>query len=182
MTGLFSWGERNLGELLRAVKSTLKSIFPFDLAARQSTDATNETVAVERVLEYRYLEPEPQPENPTEIAGDWPSQGCIVFKEVYYRYYAEAEPVLRGLTFDIQPKEKIGVVGRTGAGKSSLIGALYRLGCVTGEIIIDGIDTADIRLCDLRKQIANIPQDPVLFSGTLRKYFIRFSDVIGMSI
>lgn len=151
------------------------TLFPFDSAARQSTDATNETVAVERVLEYRYLKPEKQPEKPIEVAPDWPSQGGIVFKEVYYRYFAEADPVLRSLTFDIQPTEKIGVVGRTGAGKSSLIGALYRLGCVEGEIIIDGIDTANILLSDLRKQIAIIPQDPVLFSGTLRKYFIHFS-------
>lgn len=83
------------------------------------------------------------------------------------------EPVLRNLTFVIKPKEKIGVVGRTGAGKSSLIGALNRLGCVDGEVIIDGIDTAHILLSDLRKQIAIIPQDPVLFSGTLRKYFIH---------
>lgn len=118
------------------------------------------------------MKPEKQPEEAIQIAPDWPSQGRIVFKEVYYRYFVEAEPVLRNLTFVIKPKEKIGVVGRTGAGKSSLIGALYRLGCVDGEIIIDDIDTSTIRLFDLRKQIAIIPQDPVLFSGTLRKYFI----------
>lgn len=142
----------------------------FGSAARQSTDATNETVSVERVLEYRFLEPEKQPQKPIDTPIDWPSQGRIAFNKVFFRHFAEAEPVLRNLTFVIRPKEKTGVVGRTGAGKSSLIGALYRLGCVDGEIQIDGIDTANILLNDLRKQIAIIPQDPVLFSGTLRKY------------
>lgn len=144
-----------------------------DSAVRQSTDAANETVSIERVLEYRYLKPEKQPEKPIEVPAHWPSEGNVVFKRVYFRYFAEAEPVLRNLSFAIRPKEMVGVVGRTGAGKSSLIGALYRLGCVDGEVIIDGIDTSNIPLSDLRKKIAIIPQDPVLFSGTLRKYVIQ---------
>lgn len=63
-----------------------------------------------------------------------------------------------------------GIVGRTGAGKSSMIGALFRLACIEGEILIDDIDTSTLQLSDLRKRIAIIPQDPVLFSGTLRRY------------
>lgn len=88
---------------------------------------------------------------------------------MFYRYFTDAEPVLRGLTFVVQSKEKIGIVGRTGAGKSSLIASLFRLACVDGDILIDDINTAQLDLKDLRSKIAIIPQDPVLFSGTLRR-------------
>lgn len=136
---------------------------------RQSAEVSNQMMAVERILEYRDLEPETEPDNPKEIAKDWPSNGSIEFKDVIYRYFAEAEPVLRGLSFVIKPKEKVGIVGRTGAGKSSLIGAIFRLACIEGKIVIDGINTASISLKKLRSCIAIIPQDPVLFSGTLRR-------------
>lgn len=136
---------------------------------RQSAEISNQMMSVERVLEYRDLEPEKQPKQAINI-DNWPSKGCIEYRHVFYRYSAEAEPVLSDISFVIKPTEKIGVVGRTGAGKSSLIGSLFRLACVDGDIFIDDINTADIQLCDLRKQIAIIPQDPVLFSGTLRRY------------
>lgn len=67
-------------------------------------------MSVERVLEYRDLEPEKQPKKPRQIADDWPSRGCIEFRNVFYRYFAEAEPVLQGLSFVIKPKEKIGKI------------------------------------------------------------------------
>jgi len=87
--------------------------------------------------------------------------------------------VLKNLTFTIASKEKIGIVGRTGAGKSSIIGALFRLTEPTGTIFIDGIKINDIGLHDLRKGISIIPQDPVLFSGSVRYNldpFEQFSD------
>lgn len=83
---------------------------------RQSAEVSNQLMAVERVLEYRNLEPEPEPAKPRAVDKDWPANGSIEFKNVIYRYFAEAEPVLRGLSFVIKPKEKIGIVGRTGAG------------------------------------------------------------------
>lgn len=131
-------------------------------------------MSVERLLEYRDLPPEKEPTNPVTVTKDWPSKGCIEFRNVFYRYFAEGEPVLRGLSFVVKPMEKIGIVGRTGAGKSSLIGSLFRLACVEGEILIDGIDIANVKLNELRKRIAIIPQDPVLFSGTLRRYRINY--------
>lgn len=76
--------------------------------------------------------------------------------------------MLRGLNFTINPREKVGIVGRTGAGKSSLINALFRLSYNDGSIIIDQRDTNDMGLHDLRSKISIIPQEPVLFSGTMR--------------
>lgn len=143
---------------------------------RQTAEVANQLMAVERILEYRELETEKQPEKPIDLPKDWPENGEIDFRNVVYRYYPEADPVLRGLSFSIRPKEKIGIVGRTGAGKSSLIGSLFRLAIVEGEIFIDGIDTSRIQLDKLRSNIAIIPQDPVLFSGTLRRNLDPFEE------
>lgn len=136
---------------------------------RQSADVANQLMSVERILEYRDLEPENEPKKPTVVAKSWPEEGKIEFRNVVYKYFEEADPVLRGLTFVVRPCEKIGIVGRTGAGKSSLIGAIFRLACVKGEILIDDIDTSTLSLEDLRSRVSIIPQDPVLFSGTLRR-------------
>jgi ATP-binding cassette, subfamily C (CFTR/MRP), member 4 len=76
--------------------------------------------------------------------------------------------VLKNLILDIHPRHKVGIVGRTGAGKSSLINALFRLAPVEGQILIDTVETGTLTLEDLRSKISIIPQDPVLFSGTLR--------------
>ncbi|CAO1401294.1 unnamed protein product [Diamesa serratosioi] len=144
---------------------------------RQSAEVANQMMAVERILEYRDLEPEQKYEpSPREVEKSWPQRGAIEFKNVVYRYFKEAEPALRGVNFEVRPGEKIGIVGRTGAGKSSLIGAIYRMAELEGEIIIDGIDIGKISLADLRSKISIIPQDPVLFSGTLRRNLDPFED------
>lgn len=130
---------------------------------------TNLLTSVERILEYSQLEPEKQPEIPEKVSADWPSKGKIEFKDVFYQYSDESEPVLRGLSFSVQPGEKVSVVGRTGAGKSSLIGSIFRLAIVDGKILIDDMDTASINLHELRSRISIIPQEPTLFSGTLRR-------------
>lgn len=92
------------------------------------------------------------------------------------RYQEIDQPVLKNISCLINSKEKIGIVGRTGAGKSSLITSLFRMTEPEGHIYIDGIDTKSIGLHELRSKISIIPQDPVLFSGTLRKNLDPFSE------
>ncbi|XP_071170005.1 ATP-binding cassette sub-family C member 5-like isoform X1 [Mytilus edulis] len=99
----------------------------------------------------------------------WPNKGDIKFSDVEMTYRESLAPVLKNISFDIQPQQKVGVVGRTGAGKSSLITALYRLVELrNGHINIDGINISLIPLNVLRSRLSTIPQDPVMFSGTLR--------------
>lgn len=136
---------------------------------RQSAEVSNHLMSVERIMQYRDLPPENKPEKVQAIGQGWPSNGKIEFKELSYRYSETLQPVLKNLSFVIQPNEKIGICGRTGAGKSSLIGALFRLAINEGDIFIDGINTNTIDLYELRSKISIIPQDPVLFSGTLRR-------------
>lgn len=131
--------------------------------------------SVERVQEYANLEPE-KDTNTTKPLAPWPNEGKLKFQQVFLRYAAEDPFVLKNVAFDINSEEKIGIVGRTGAGKTSLIQALYRLSEITGNIWIDGVDTHSIPLNILRSNISIIPQEPVLFSGTLRKNLDPFEE------
>lgn len=92
------------------------------------------------------------------------------------KYTPNDPPVLKNLNFEIHPGEKIGIVGRTGAGKSSLISALFRLAPLEGRIIVDDIDTKQVGLNDLRQKISIIPQEPVLFSATVRYNLDPFNE------
>jgi len=144
---------------------------------RQSTDAETQMVSVERILEYSELKQEAPYRIPeTKPPQNWPSNAVIEFKDLKMRYREGLDLVLKGLSFKIQSKEKVGVVGRTGAGKSSLMLALFRI-CefAEGTILIDDIDISTIGLHDLRSKISIIPQDPVLFTGTLRSNLDPFS-------
>jgi ABC-type multidrug transport system fused ATPase/permease subunit len=123
--------------------------------------------AIERVDEYVSMPHEPT--SGTSVPANWPSAGLIEIKDLTVAYDIGLPPVLDSLTFTAEPTQSIGVVGRTGAGKSSLTLAIFRmLDIRAGSITIDGIDTSAITLHDLRSRLAIIPQDPVLFSGTLR--------------
>jgi ABC-type multidrug transport system fused ATPase/permease subunit len=126
--------------------------------------------AVERIQEYINVEQEAPAQIPdTKPASNWPSQGEVQFVGYSTRYRSDLEPVLRKVSFTINPKEKVGIVGRTGAGKSSLALALFRgLEAEEGKILIDNVDIGLIGLQDLREAITIVPQDPTLFSGTLR--------------
>nr|CAI5818825.1 unnamed protein product [Callosobruchus analis] len=137
---------------------------------RQTAEVASNMVSVERVLQYTKLEKEGPfetlPANKPPLG--WPSQGHVMFEKVYLRYAPELDPVLKNLTIEVKPGEKVGIVGRTGAGKSTLISSLFRLAPIEGAIIIDGVDTSKIGLADLRSNISIIPQEPVLFSASVR--------------
>ncbi|XP_054082256.1 ATP-binding cassette sub-family C member 4 [Zeugodacus cucurbitae] len=133
---------------------------------RQVAESLQQMTSVERVLEYTDLEQES--EITKQPPPSWPTQGQIEFKDLSLRYDPNNPPVLKHLNITIEPSWKVGVVGRTGAGKSSLIGALFRLSHLEGDILVDGIETGSISLESLRSKISIIPQDPVLFSATIR--------------
>ncbi|XP_017097852.2 probable multidrug resistance-associated protein lethal(2)03659 [Drosophila bipectinata] len=139
---------------------------------RQSAEVENIMTAVERVVEYEEIEPEGDLEalDDKKPPKSWPEEGNIVFDELSLRYVPDpkAENVLKALSFEIKPQEKVGIVGRTGAGKSSLINALFCLSYNDGIILIDKRDTDGMGLHDLRRKISIIPQEPVLFSGSIR--------------
>lgn len=168
-----------------AITQVLTLTATIQWSIRQTAEVANYLMSVERILEYKQLDKEEEPEGPIEVDKEWPSEGRVVLKNVVYRYFAEAEPVLRGVNLVVEGKEKVGIVGRTGAGKSSLIGTIFRLACVDGEILIDGVNTGRITLETLRSRVSIIPQDPVLFSGTLRRYdicFLRQINLIEISL
>ncbi|KAJ3481401.1 hypothetical protein NLI96_g7684 [Meripilus lineatus] len=137
-----------------------------------STYARNEQNfnAVERILHYTKLESEGELVTPEDPPPTWPEQGGIQFKDVKLSYRPGLPLILKGVTFDIRPGEKVGVVGRTGAGKSSLLQALFRIVNIQdGTIVIDGYNTRNIGLDVLRGRLALVPQDNTLFLGTLRE-------------
>ena len=99
----------------------------------------------------------------------WPQQGKIAFKDVEMRYRPNTDVVLRKLNFEVAPGHKVGIVGRTGAGKSTISMVLTRIvELMSGTIEIDGVDISKLDIADLRSQITMIPQDPIMFLGTLR--------------
>ncbi|KAF9582884.1 hypothetical protein BGW38_010626 [Lunasporangiospora selenospora] len=134
--------------------------------------------SVERVHEYLQLPKEP----PAIIEGSrppagWPYDGTINIQGLTMQYAPDLGPVLHNITINIRPREKIGIVGRTGSGKSTLALSLFRfMEPMSGSIIIDGIDISKIGLEDLRRSLTIIPQDAVLFNGTIRSNLDPFQE------
>ncbi|QKX61086.1 uncharacterized protein TRUGW13939_08232 [Talaromyces rugulosus] len=137
---------------------------------RQTVEVETNIVSVERVLEYANLPSEaPDVIFKSRPTIGWPANGGVSFKNYSTRYRPELDLVLKDINLDIKPHEKIGVVGRTGAGKSSLTLALFRIiEASEGAIDIDGLNVSSIGLLDLRGRLAIIPQDPAMFEGTVR--------------
>ncbi|EHH60189.1 hypothetical protein EGM_11506 [Macaca fascicularis] len=144
---------------------------------RMSSEMETNIVAVERLKEYSETEKEaPWQIQETAPPSNWPQVGRVEFRNYCLRYREDLDFVLRHINVTINGGEKVGIVGRTGAGKSSLTLGLFRINeSAEGEIIIDGINIARIGLHDLRFKITIIPQDPVLFSGSLRMNLDPFS-------
>ncbi|CAG0903212.1 unnamed protein product [Darwinula stevensoni] len=166
------------GNVGLAISSAMMLTGMFQWGVRQSAELENQMTSVERIMEYSKLEEEGALESPPDKKppSNWPSEGAIEFEQVSLRYSADSLPVLNDLTFKAAAKEKIGIVGRTGAGKSSLIAALFRLIEPEGRILLDGRDTKAYGLHEVRRGIAIIPQDPVLFQGTMRKNLDPFNE------
>ncbi|XP_066143697.1 probable multidrug resistance-associated protein lethal(2)03659 isoform X2 [Euwallacea fornicatus] len=147
----------------------------FQMCIRQFSELENQMTCVERIKEYVDVVPESNT-GARQPPDDWPSKGKINFKSLNMRYAPDEPQVLKDLIFTVNSKEKVGIVGRTGAGKSSIIIALFRLAENQGTISIDDVDTKTVSLDRLRSSISIIPQEPVLFTGTLRKNLDPFDD------
>uniref|UniRef100_A0A1B6D6I6 ABC-type glutathione-S-conjugate transporter n=3 Tax=Clastoptera arizonana TaxID=38151 RepID=A0A1B6D6I6_9HEMI len=184
-SALFSVLDKNLdpGIVGLSVSYALQVTNTLNYCVRMTSEVETNIVAVERIQEYSrvpqeaawYLKPAP------ELL--WPEEGKITFKDYKVRYREGLDLVLRGISFVVNGGEKVGIVGRTGAGKSSLTLCLFRiLEAAGGVIYIDNIDIATLGLNDLRSRITIIPQDPVLFSGTLRINLDPFKKFTDMQI
>lgn len=144
---------------------------------RQLAEVENNMNATERVHYYGTELEEEAPLHRVEVDASWPEKGHIVFDHTQMRYRDGLPLVLKGLTMDVRGGERIGIVGRTGAGKSSIMSALFRLTELSGgSIHIDGIDISTVGLHDLRSRLAIIPQDPALFKGTIRSNLDPFNE------
>ncbi|KAN0029847.1 hypothetical protein ACTA71_007984 [Dictyostelium dimigraforme] len=119
----------------------------------------------------------------SDLVKDWPNKGCIDFKNVEIKYRPNSDPNLKNLSFSVQSNEKIGIVGRTGAGKTTIASSLFRMvECSKGSILIDGIDISNIQLQKLRSSIGIVPQDPFIFTGTIRSNIDPFNEFTDLEI
>ena len=148
-------------------------------AVRKASEVENYMTSVERVMTYTKLDREPGYEEERTPPKDWPRRGSIVLRDVSLTYYPGGPQVLKNINLSIKGGAKIGVAGRTGAGKSSFVAALMRMPDADGEIIIDDVPVKEIGLQQARRGISVLGQSPVLFSGSLRKnldFLDKFQD------
>ncbi|KAG8549737.1 hypothetical protein GDO81_019822 [Engystomops pustulosus] len=152
-----------------SISSALNITQTLNWLVRMTSELETNIVAVERVDEYIKAENEAEWVTQKRPPQDWPDRGVVQFVDYKARYRSELDLVLHGISCTVDSMEKVGIVGRTGAGKSSLTNCLFRIiEAAGGKIVIDGLDISTIGLHDLRNKLTIIPQDPVLFSGTLR--------------
>ncbi|XP_063922476.1 multidrug resistance-associated protein 1 isoform X2 [Zophobas morio] len=162
--------DQNPGLVGLSVTYSLQITQTLNWLVRMTSDVETNIVAVERIKEYGEAPQEADWEIPNKSPpSTWPDSGKVEFSKYAVRYRPGLDLVLKGVNFSIQGGEKVGIVGRTGAGKSSLTLALFRIiEAAEGEILIDGVNIAGLGLHTLRSRLTIIPQDAVLFSGSLR--------------
>ncbi|KAB8030988.1 ABC transporter transmembrane domain-containing protein [Fluviispira multicolorata] len=171
----------NPGLLGMAITYSLMINTVLNWSVRMYAELASGMNSIERVTNYSKILPE---NYHGDIPGnEWPINGKISFIDIVLQYENNKKPILKNITLHVNEGEKIGIVGRTGAGKSSLVNALFR--CVeplSGDIIIDGKNIKNVSLTSLRKSISIIPQDPILFTGTLRKNLDPFHEFENKTI
>lgn len=174
VTSRFNVSPSVSGLILSYILSIVQLI---QFTVRQLAEMENAMNATERIHYYGNQLEQEAPLHLGDVASSWPQKGEIVFNEVQMRYRDGLPLVLQGLNMTVAGGERIGIVGRTGAGKSSIMSALFRLVELSGgSISIDGINIASVGLKDLRTRLAIIPQDPTLFRGTVRSNLDPFHE------
>jgi ATP-binding cassette subfamily C (CFTR/MRP) protein 1 len=174
VTSRFSVDPSIAGLVLSYILTIVQMI---QFTVRQLAEVENNMNSTERIHHYGTELEEEAPLHMGEVRPTWPEHGEIVFNDVQMRYRDGLPLVLKGLDMHVRAGERIGVVGRTGAGKSSIMSALFRLQELSGgSIVVDGLDIGKIGLHDLRSKLAIIPQDPTLFKGTIRSNLDPFHE------
>ncbi|XP_014552272.1 hypothetical protein COCVIDRAFT_30305 [Bipolaris victoriae FI3] len=174
VTSRFSVDPSIAGLVLSYILTIVQMI---QFTVRQLAEVENNMNSTERIHHYGSQLEEEAPLHMGQVRPTWPEHGEIVFDKVEMRYRDGLPLVLKGLSMHVRAGERIGVVGRTGAGKSSIMSALFRLQELSGgSIVVDGVDIAKIGLHDLRSKLAIIPQDPTLFKGTIRSNLDPFHE------
>lgn len=174
VTSRFNVSPSIAGLVLSYILSIVQMI---QFTVRQLAEVENGMNATERLHYYGTALDEEAPLHTIDVRKSWPESGEIIFDNVHMRYRDGLPLVLKGLTMHVKGGERIGVVGRTGAGKSSIMSTLFRLVELSaGSITIDGLDISTIGLHDLRSRLAIIPQDPTLFKGTIRSNLDPFNE------
>ncbi|CAK9442267.1 uncharacterized protein LODBEIA_P60100 [Lodderomyces beijingensis] len=165
-----SSGHLTAGLVGLSVSYALQITQSLNWIVRMTVEVETNIVSVERCLEYSRLKSEAPEVIPGHVPqANWPNEGEIKFQDYSTKYRPELDLVLKNINIDIKPREKIGIVGRTGAGKSSITLALFRIiEAFSGDIVIDDIRTDSIGLYDLRHKLSIIPQDSQVFEGTIR--------------
>lgn len=179
LTVVWSVAKGNLSEGTASLLTVYSLSFwgVLNWGVRVWSEVESRMTSLERVLKYAELENEELSTNSCQISNNWPERGDVEFVSVKARYSEGRPLILKGVDFKIRGGSRCGIVGRTGSGKSTLFQCLYRfVSLESGQILIDGIDIANLSLKQLRRALAIIPQDPTLFLGTLRDNLDRYKE------